>query len=444
MPSTEVIILLLFLVSASGFALKYLLKFNTGISNCIYPVSFTILGIIFATQLQGISFVEAITFLGAAIAQFIAFVVVSRSRQRSSFTFHTFASLASNGSWYITLNILDRANAYWPLFLLHIAGIIAGRTVGVIWSQYIEKKLGLISDATKDARLAPGQRLRVFMAEKTFWALALLLVIYVVYAGFNFSADANTSIAIVIGLGILQNFFYALTTRASQRGNNWYIVITGLAGGLVFYVSVAYLFSKDMTMALFIPYTLSTTLGSVTGAFLSMIIEWTLGIKPDEHLKEKTKNKQTKSKTPYIVVLGMASIWIIFQGPILKYFGYTQTTIVSPLPFFGEDTLPRMIIMLIASVIFLFDSAIHTLVSRAGNRNHAGYHVSACIPKGLFDFYKLRYISLNAHIPDIVPVAIIASCMGSLYGKDISERIEKWLQARMDVEENTKASAVKA
>ena len=429
---TELLVILLLIASASGFWLKHILKFNTQTSNCVYPLIFASIGILIATQLRDFS--EAIIFLGAAIMQFVAFVVVSRSRQRSSFTFHTLASLASNGSWYITLHILDNANAYWPLFILHIAGIISGRTIGVIWAQYVEQRFNLKSDATSDKRLAQGQRLRLIAGEKIFWTILLSLLSYIIYAAINFDVNINISIAVVIGLGILQNFFYALTTRASQRGNNWYIATTGLIGGVVFFVSVTYLFSKDMTLMLFIPYTLSTTLGSVTGAFLSMIIEWTFDIKPDEHLKDRPKGtpRPQASRTPYVIVLGMAAIWIVFQESILNLLGYAPTPLISPLPFLNQEYLPRFLIMFIAATIFLFDSAIHTLVSRAGNRNHAGYHVAACMPKGLFDFYKLRYISLNSSIPDIVPVAVLAGCIGELSGKDISERIEKWLQARMD------------
>ena len=48
-------------------------------------------------------------------------------------------------------------------------------------------------------------------------------------------------------------------------------------------------------------------------------------------------------------------------------------------------------------------------------------------------FFKARYLALNSNIPDIIPVAILAGCLGSLWGKDISERIERWLQAKMDI-----------
>ena len=40
----------------------------------------------------------------------------------------------------------------------------------------------------------------------------------------------------------------------------------------------------------------------------------------------------------------------------------------------------------------------------------------------------------NGKIPDIVPIAVLSGSLGSLYGKDIAEKIERWLQARMDIE----------
>ena len=31
-----------------------------------------------------------------------------------------------------------------------------------------------------------------------------------------------------------------------------------------------------------------------------------------------------------------------------------------------------------------------------------------------------------------MPIAVLSGSLGSLYGKDIAEKIERWLQARMD------------
>lgn len=437
---TEMLIAYLLVWSGSSFFLKYVIRFDTKLGNCVTPFVVALLGIFITTQLTNYS--EAIAFLSAATLKFTAYVFVSRLRQRGSFFWHVMASLFANGGWYVTMHILDLSGASWMLMLPYVVGIIAGRTTGVVWAQYIEKRFDLQADATRNDKLAPGKRLQYMKQEKTFWVLILALISYLMYGSFSFDPAMKFSLYLVIGFGILQNFTYALNTRASQRGNNWYIASSGLLSGVTFFVSATYLFSIDMPLLLLIPYMLSTALGSATGAFLSMVIEWTLGLAPDDHLKDRDKHlteaekkqKRAKAMLPYKIIMVFALVWILFEKYLLALFGYAISPLNFPLPIFDESTvIPRILIVLAAAAIFMLDSALHAMSSRAGNRNHAGYHVSALIPKGLADFTKASYIKDNSKIPEIIPIAILAGSLGSLYGKDISEKIERWLQARMDV-----------
>lgn len=394
------------------------------------------IGIVAASYLR--DFDEAVVFLAAATAQFASFVFVSRLRQRGSFLWHAIAAIASNGTWYATMHVLKTADAYWLFFVLYILGLISGRLVGVGWAQYVEKKYKLKSDATRDDKLAPGKRLAFIVKERTFWTLLVGLACYAVYGFIYFQKAAFQSLLIVIGLGLLQSFFYAVSTRAGARDNDWYIVLAGLLGGATFYVNAAYLMSHHMPAELVIPYVISTVLGSTTGAFFSMIIEYITKSSPDSHLeKTATKKEPAKSKLPYVVIMTLTAIWIFAQEPIFKLFGQSVSPLKFPISAVTAE-IPRILILFTASLIFLFDSALHTLTSRAGNRNHTGYHISTLIPKGLMDFSKVSYIARNSNIPDLIPIAIFSSCLGSLFGKNISERIEIWLQARMDIETEPK------
>jgi len=425
---TETLVLVVLVTGSSGFFLKYCLGFDVTAANRIVPLASIVVGVILSFLLP--NFGEAIIFFTAATAQFTAFVFVSRLRQRGSFFWHAVASLAANGTWYVTMHLFDGAGAYWMYIFPFVAGIIAGRTIGVLWAQYVEKAFDLKSDAARDPRLAPGKRLHLVAHEPTFWVLSSLLVIYVLYGLFSFESVLRDSLLIVVSLGILQNFFYALNTRAVQRGSNTYIALTGVLSGTVFYISAAYLFSKDLPLALLVPYMLSTALGSTMGAFFSMIIEWSARLSPDQHLEKKAVKQ---SRTPYVVIAVLALLWVLVNESVLNLFGYESRSLVFPLPIPGFDALPRVMIILAAAVVFFLDTALHAVTSRAGNRNHAGYHVSACIPKGLVDFSKMGYLALNSSIPDIIPIAVLASCLGSLFGKSVSERVEVWLKARMDV-----------
>jgi hypothetical protein len=424
---------LLIAFGGSGFFLKYRLQFDSSPSSRIIPLIVAVVGIVVASQLR--DFNESVRFLAAATAQFASFVFVSRLRQRGSFFWHAVASLASNATWYVTMHALDAARDYWWLYLIYVFGIVIGRTAGANWSQYIEQRYKLSSDATRDPHLAPGQRLRFIAKEPTFWMLGLSLVGYIAFGMFAFEHDLAMSLLIVISLSILQNFAYALYARFQQRGNNWLIAASSILASITFYLSAGYLFSKSVPFLLLVPYMLATTMGSVSGTFFSMIIERFLKVAPDAHLGNKEKEKNPwKDRLPYAVIMGFAAVWILFQKQILSVFGYETQPVLFPLPMFDASSIPYPLILLSATLLFFLDEAFHTLMSRAGNRNHTGYHVATCIPKGLVNFAKVSYISLNPRVPDLIPAAILAGCLGSLFGKDISERIERWLQARMDVE----------
>lgn len=401
----------------------------------LIPLIFLVAGLLISTQLRDFS--EAVIFLFASVGQFVAYVFVSRLRQRGSFFWHVIAAIASNGMWYAVMHTLKIADSYWLLIFPYVCGIVSGRTAGVLLAQFVEKSFDLKADATTDTRLAPGQRLKYIGKEYTFWVLLAILLAYLVYGCFNFNEEFTKSLFVVIGLGIIQNFFYAITARASQRGNSWYIAITGILQGITFFVSATYLLSKGMPASLAVPYILSTALGSATGAFCSMIIEWVMKLRPDSHLDKTVSVIQKKNNAPYIIILSLGIIWILFQETIFNFLGIPIAKLVFPISAITMD-LPRIIIVATAALINLLDSSLHTLSSRAGNRNHVGYHIATLMPKGTIDFFRMSYLALNSAIIDILPVAILAGCLGSLFGKDLAERIERWLQARMDIMETPK------
>ena len=445
MVGFTILFVILLALSVSGYFLKHIVKFDTPTSSRQIPLISILLGIV-VSAVYFRSFQEAVVFLLASTLLWASYVFGSRLRQRGSFFWNVVASFGTNGLWYITMHILDDAKAYWLLFILYTIGIVAGRIAGVGWAQLIEQRFKLKADATNDPKLAPGQRLNYIKNEPTFWVLVIGLVVYITYGYLNFETEVNNSVLIVVGLGLLQNLFYALQSRAGNRGNNWYIAVTSICSGTTFFVSATYLFSKDMTMVLFIPYVLSTSLGTAIGAFFSMMIEWVNKLRPDAHLKkeiEKGAKNPWGERLPYLALFALAVVWIIFQKSIFNYFDYPLSQLKFPLTVITYE-FPRWFIVLTAAFLFFIQEALHTLASRAGNRNHTGYHVTALIPKGLTDFLKLSYLSLNSDIPEIIPVAVLGSCLGSLYGKDVSERIEIWLQARMDVVEESKTKTATA
>jgi hypothetical protein len=82
-----------------------------------------------------------------AFAQNVTFSLVSRSRNRSSTTYHIIAALLSNTVWFLTFRYLVTANMTWDLFLPYTVGTVAGSVSGVKISMIIERWLGARSDS---------------------------------------------------------------------------------------------------------------------------------------------------------------------------------------------------------------------------------------------------------------------------------------------------------
>lgn len=94
-----------------------------------------------------------LTIILLAFAQNVAFSLVSRSRNRSSATYHVVASVASNGVWFLTFRELVAADMTLALLPAYTVGTAAGSVFGVRVSMWIEKKIG----ATSDGHLEGGK-----------------------------------------------------------------------------------------------------------------------------------------------------------------------------------------------------------------------------------------------------------------------------------------------
>jgi hypothetical protein len=82
-----------------------------------------------------------------AFAQNVSFTIVSRSRNRSSFTYHMIASVFSNGVWFLTFRQLLLAEMSFTLFVPYTLGTVSGSLSGAKLSMWIERKVGAESDS---------------------------------------------------------------------------------------------------------------------------------------------------------------------------------------------------------------------------------------------------------------------------------------------------------
>ncbi len=88
--------------------------------------------------------------LGAALLQTSAFTVVSRARQRNHELYLEWASVFSNGVWFITLNILVVHHLALYLWIPYLVGT----GIGSLWGQAFAMRLEAEIGATMDAKPA--------------------------------------------------------------------------------------------------------------------------------------------------------------------------------------------------------------------------------------------------------------------------------------------------
>jgi hypothetical protein len=88
-------------------------------------------------------------------------------------------------------------------------------------------------------------------------------------------------------LAFIQSVSFSLVSRSRNRNNITYHIIASIFSNGVWFLTFRELVTANMNLALFIPYTIGTVSGSVTGVKVSQWIEKLLHAESDSHLKSK-------------------------------------------------------------------------------------------------------------------------------------------------------------
>lgn len=94
---------------------------------------------------------------------------------------------------------------------------------------------------------------------------------------------------IIFGLSFFQNSSYSIVSRARNRDNYAYLIISSVISNGIWFLTFRQLILSDMNLFLFIPYCMGSVVGSLVGTRLSMLIEKWLGAESDSHLSKKGK-----------------------------------------------------------------------------------------------------------------------------------------------------------
>lgn len=90
----------------------------------------------------------------------------------------------------------------------------------------------------------------------------------------------------MLGLAFAQNVSFSIVSRSRNRNSLTYHLFAATASNTVWFLTFRQLVQADMTFVLFVPYTIGTVAGSLTGVKISMWIERLIGAESDAHLKK--------------------------------------------------------------------------------------------------------------------------------------------------------------
>ena len=94
-------------------------------------------------------------------------------------------------------------------------------------------------------------------------------------------------IGTLMGLAYVQSISFSLVSRSRNRNNITYHIIASVFSNGIWFLTFRELILSDMNLILFVPYTVGTVAGSVTGVKVSQWIEKKLNAESDSHLKSK-------------------------------------------------------------------------------------------------------------------------------------------------------------
>ncbi len=348
-----------------------------------------------------------------AFFQNVAFSLVSRSRNRNSNNYHLIAAVLSNGVWFLTMSHMISRGMPMAMLFPFLAGTTLGSLYGAHVSMKIESWLGLTADVTKDPIIEKTECLGITEKTETFIRKYLLLILLGVAGLFCLiSAENMGTIALLMSLSYIQSVGFGLSSRAKNRGSQNYLIIAKIFSVVFWFLTFGYLVINKMPLSLFVPYTIATVFGSITGTQVSMFVEKTFGFNPDSHVKVKGVED----------VNSLFSDWWLFSFVVVL--GVSLTFLLP-----SAIALP---VLFLGTFMFALETTSFTVASRAGNRNNMIYHLYARLFKGIVWFLTFEYAVIHNMSFDIfVPVGL-GMILGEVFGQKIGVKIESKIGAVMD------------
>lgn len=212
-------------------------------------------------------------------------------------------------------------------------------------------------------------------------------------------------VLIMMFAAFMQNSLYSLESRAGNRNSVVYYALMMVASSFAFYYTVSMLVSKNMTLILWVPYTVATVAGSIWGAKLSMSIESLFGI---------TTRVDKQAKAP---ATAKAVLLVILAALIVLTILNTKKTPVEILALTG---------------LAFAKTASFTAVRRSRNTNNAVYHSLISVVDGVLWYFMWRELFVGKLSLALFPPYLFGNILGGMAGQKISMGIEKLIGASAD------------
>jgi len=236
------------------------------------------------------------------------------------------------------------------------------------------------------------------------WKILIALAVIGVISVF-FTTDI-LGVCVLMLLSYISNASYSMVSRSAVRDSILYHAFTTLLSNVVFYEVLKILVADNMTLALFIPYTVATVYGSFTGAKASQWVEERFGIVTDPSKKQETPQSKLAKKL-VLVLVGTMGIVV----------GFLSRNLVAAL--------------LIAGLAF-GDNVTFSLVRRSRNTSNTTYHIIAFLVKSLAWYMLFSSLSVKGMPFGLFAPYCFGSVLGGITGQGISAWIEKKIGATAD------------
>lgn len=220
------------------------------------------------------------------------------------------------------------------------------------------------------------------------------------------TADNALKVVYLMVLAYFSNASYSMVSRSGVRDSALYHAFTILLSNILFYSVLHQLVRSNLSIALFIPYTVATVWGTFTGAVTSRKIEQFFGITTDTE-KKKSSPKSLLAKKILLVFLGVLGI----------VFAISSENIVVSLTVAG---------------LMFGDNVMYSLLRRSRNTSNTTYHLTVSLLKSAVWYVLFQNLVMaNMAFTLWVPYAF-GSVLGGLAGQKTSSVIEKIIGTTAD------------